>query len=143
MKIIFDYNRTIFNPETGQLYPGVLDMLRSIAGRHEIFLLSMNEPGREAGLAELGIEDFFQGVVFSNTKDESAFRRLVGDSKDVLVVGDRIESEIRTGNALGLITVWIQQGAFARDVPTSVAEEPAHTIRNIVELQEIISKYEK
>ncbi|OGY98710.1 MAG: hypothetical protein A2855_00520 [Candidatus Liptonbacteria bacterium RIFCSPHIGHO2_01_FULL_57_28] len=143
MKIILDYNRTIFDPESEKFYPGVSDMLQRIAASHELFLISTNKPGRERTLVDAGIRDFFKKTVFTGSKTPELFLELAGEDKDVLVVGDRIRKELRIGNMLGLVTVWVRQGKFAAETPASQEEIPTHSIQSIDELEDIISAYEK
>lgn len=142
MKIIFDYNRTLFNPETSDLYDGALELLTSLSKKHTLFLVSRNEPIRHNRIAELGIKDFFADVRFVEKKEPKLFLELVNGSKDVLVVGDRVRAEIFVGNSLGFKTVWVKQGLFGKEGPTSEMENPNHEIENISELKDLIKIYE-
>ncbi len=142
MKIIFDYNRTIFNPETGTLYSGVLEMIKILSLNHDLFLVSKNETNREDFFKKLGIFEYFKKVIFVEEKNEDIFKNLVGENLDVIVVGDRIKGEIFIGNQLGYTTVWIKQGRFANDLPKNKEEIPNHLITDIKELMEIIKIYE-
>lgn len=143
MKIILDYNRTIFDPESGKLYPGVLELLQRISKKHELFLVSKYEPGRQNTLRELGIDGLFKKIAFVDDKAPELFLELVDGDKNVLVAGDRVRGEIRVGNALGFITVWVRQGKFVPELPSSPSEEPRYSIGNIIELENIISIYEQ
>ena len=143
MKIIFDYNRTIFDPERNELYSGVFEMLKRLANKHELFLISRNEPSRKDRFEKLGIKDYFKKIRFVDEKNIETFKDLIGDSKKVFVVGDSIKDEIRTGNELGLITVRFKNGKFASEIPASPEEEPMFTISEITELEKIILNYEK
>ena len=40
MKIIFDYNRTIFDPETDDLYQGVFELISDLSKKYELYLVS-------------------------------------------------------------------------------------------------------
>lgn len=143
MKIIFDYNRTVYDPDTEQLFPGVLEMLENLEKDHELFLISMNELGRKDALSKLGINRYFNRVTFVDEKTEEAFVSLVKNISDTMVVGDRTADEIRIGNALGCVTVWVRQGKFGKEMPLSKQEEPNFIIDKITDLKKIISKYEK
>jgi len=143
MKIIFDYNRTIFDPDTQELYSGAFELISVLSEKHELFLVSANEPGRKERLIKLGITDFFKKVVFTNDKSPELFREIIGEEKNVIVVGDRIWGEISAGNQLGYITVWIKQGKFSMEMPITKKQRPKHVINNISELKEIIDQYEK
>ena len=105
MKIIFDFNRTIFNPETGTLYAGVVDLLILLSKNHDLFLISQNEPGRKENFQKLGISDYFKKIVFVEEKTKSVFEELSESAKDVMVVGDRLRGEILIGKQLGVTTI--------------------------------------
>lgn len=143
MKIIFDYNRTIFDPEKNELYSGVFEMLKRLASKHELFLISRNEPSRKDQFEKLGIKKYFQKIIFVDEKNKKTLKNLIGDSKKVLVVGDSIRDEIKIGNKLGLITVRLKKGRFANESSTSPEEEPLFNISEIIELEKIILNYEK
>jgi ribonucleotide monophosphatase NagD (HAD superfamily) len=144
MTILFDYNRTLFNPETESLYPGAVELLENLAPKAMLLLVSKNEPTRSDKLERLGIKKFFKKVAFVDLKTEQLFKDLVsaaGGTGPVLVVGDRVQGEIRVGKAAGFITVWVKQGKFAEILPTE-EETPTYTVNDIRELQKIISTYE-
>lgn len=142
MKIIFDYNRTIFNPDTNNLYDGVLEILKKLSINHELLLVSKNELTRDDTINKLGISSYFRKIVLVEEKTKKIFTDLVGDSKDVLVVGDRIKGEIYLGNLLGLNTIWIRQGKFSNETFSTEDEKPDYIINDIKELLEIIKKHE-
>ena len=143
MKIILDYNRTIFDPEKNELYSGVFEMLKRLANKHELFLISRNEPNRKDWFEKLGIKNYFQKTIFVDEKNAEIFKDLIGDSKKVLVVGDSIRDEIKIGNNLGLIAIRLKKGKFANELPASLEEEPMFNISEITELEKIILNYEK
>lgn len=138
MEIIFDYNRTIFNPETGELYPGVFEILLKLSKHNQLYLISQNEKGRAMKLNNLGIKPFFKKVVFVNEKTVQSFVELVGHTHDVMVIGDRVKYEIKIGNKLGYVTVWLRQGKFACEIPKNKVETPTHIIDEISQIYEII-----
>lgn len=142
MKIIFDYNRTIFDPEQQELYSGVLELITYLSDKHELFLVSKNEAGRKEKLDSLGISSFFEKIIFTNNKTTQLFSEIVNGENNVIVVGDRILGEITIGNKLNLITVWLKQGKFSNEHPVSDEQKPKHIIYDISELKEIIKNYE-
>ena len=142
MKIIFDYNRTIFNPETNALYDGVLELLQSLSLNHNLVLVSKDEMGREIKLKNMGIAEYFENTIFVKEKTVEVFKSLVKNDEKVLVVGDRVRGEICIGNQLGFITIWVTQGKFANEIPQKKNEIPNHSIEEIKQLYKIIKIYE-
>ena len=142
MKIIFDYNRTIFNPDTNNLYDGVLGVLNKLSASHDLFLVSKYESRRKDTINKLGINDYFKKVILVKEKTLDIFSSLTEYDKNVFVVGDRVKGEIYLGNLLGFKTVWIKQGKFSNDVYTKIEEKPDYIIEEIKQLIEIIERYE-
>lgn len=142
MNIIFDYNRTLFNPEINSLYPGVIELLKNLCTYNDLFLVSKNEPGRKDKLEELRIKHYFKKISFIENKTIQTFKEFAQYTDRTCVVGDRIMDEIRLGNQLGFITIWVRQGAFAHEFFSSQEEKPSHIVNDIRELQNIISLYE-
>jgi len=143
MKIIFDYNRTIFDPNTQELYPGVFKLLKQLSINHDLFLISKNEFGRRETLDNLGIIDFFQKIFFVENKTIEIFKKVSKNNKETLIIGDRIRGEIVIGNKLNFITVWLKQGKFSNEEPINEEQKPKYIINDILELKKIIKKYEK
>jgi len=143
MKILFDYNRTLFNPDTDSLYQGALELLHDMAKRHELILISRKEVGREEHMEKLGIRNYFKSVHFVEEKNEKLFKELAEGDTHVIVIGDRVKEEILIGNKLGFTTIWLQQGKFADERPSSPDEQPTHTVQTIAEIKKIITSYEK
>ncbi len=142
MKIIFDYNRTIFNPEKQELYSGVLELLNTLSQKHDLFLISKKEEGRQETLNSLGIINLFKKVVFTEKKSAELFKEITNNMNDVIVIGDRVRGEISIGNELNYTTVWIKQGKFSEEKPLNDSQQPKHIINDIRELEKIIKQYE-
>jgi FMN phosphatase YigB (HAD superfamily) len=140
MKIIFDYNRTIFDPDTDCLYEGILELLQKISRKHELFLISRNEPTRKKRLEELNVNKYFQKITFVDNKSKEVFEKIIGNTKNAVVIGDSINDEIKIGNQLGLFTVRLKKGKFAETVPQSKDEIAKFETTYIADLEEIITK---
>ena len=142
MKIIFDYNRTIFNPDTSTLYDGVLGVLQKLSINNELFLISKNEPNRKNTIKKLNINNYFKKIILVEEKTTDIFYGLTDGDKEVFVIGDRIKGEISIGNLLGFKTIWIKQGKFLNDTYKNKYEKPDYIIYDIRQLLEIFKKYE-
>jgi len=108
------------------LFPGTLKVLRGLKERGvQVFVVSFGDPETQrAKVAALGLdrEPAIEHVFYADTGNlvtkEAFFRSIVRnaerDPQRVLVVGDRPSSEIRAGKALGMHTVRLRGGEFAR-----------------------------
>jgi FMN phosphatase YigB (HAD superfamily) len=143
MKIIFDYNRTIFNPNTNKLYRGALELLIILSKKHELYLVSRNQPNRLTEIENLKIKDYFNKVMFVENKSIQLFNSIAGKSKNIIIVGDSIQDEIRIGNKLNFITIRILKGKFSKTVPQRKIEQADFEIINLNEILNIIKRYEE
>ena len=129
-----------------RLFPGVRPLLRKLrrAGVR-LFLVSFGNPATQrAKVASLGLdrEPALERILYADTNGvltkEDAFRRVLAitgaDAKRVLVVGDRPNGEIAAGNRLGMHTVRIQGGEFARLRPRGREERAHFQLRRVTDL---------
>ncbi len=142
MHIIFDYNRTIFNPDTGTLYEGVLDVLTQLSKQHVVSLVTRLEPGRQDVFGSLGIAHFFKHIIFVPKKTIETFAQIIDGPTRTIVVGDRLQDEIQIALSLGCVSVWIKQGRFSDDDVHNKDIQPRYTICDIRELLEVIKIYD-
>jgi FMN phosphatase YigB (HAD superfamily) len=108
------------------LFPGTLPVLRALKAQGvRIFVVSFGDPETQrAKVAALGLDrepsiDRVFCADMGNVITKEAFfrsilRNAVNDPRRVLVVGDRPSSEIRAGKSLGMHTVRVRGGEFAR-----------------------------
>lgn len=133
--IIFDFNRTLFDPESKQLFPGVLDMLSRLKNDNRLILITRKEGQRENLIEELGLKQFFEQIILTEKKTLEAFSLLLDKNGKTIVVGDRLVDEIAIGNTLGCTTIHLKQGKFADD---QAAITPTFTIKTITEVLPIL-----
>jgi FMN phosphatase YigB (HAD superfamily) len=134
-----------FNCPVGKLklFPGTLPLLRHLR-RHGVrtFVVSFGEPRiQHAKVRALGLDNnpLVERVLYADrdkllTK-EAAFNQIQRElglpAEQMLIVGDRLMSEIRAGNELGMHTVRIRRGEFVAQEPQSQDEEPDFVVEDI------------
>jgi len=114
--IIFDLNRTLYDPETDTLVAHAADVLDACALKGvRLSLVSRREPGREDVIERFGLSARFSDVLLVSDKTPEIFSGLIEKSGiapgDTLVVGDHPE-DVRCGNACGVRTVRFRAGRF-------------------------------
>ena len=139
--VIFDFNRTLYDPEVDSLYPGAAQLLDSQSRSRTLFLYSRDEGGRDTLLEELGVMDAFSRIYFVSNKNAESVRKILTEndlsSEECIVVGDLMTSELAAGNEAGLETVWVKQGRFA-DVTSNF--EPTYVVTSISELSTLLDR---
>ena len=152
--LIFDLDDTLYQRwgvvnddfsgmEALQPYPGAYDFLRKTTCKK--MLVTKGNPAIQVKKIELlGIKEFFEEILICSTDDEKkkAFKQLKEKHPDseFWVIGDRIDSEIRFGNELGMTTVLLRKGKYAELMPKEQVEVPTFEIKEFSELNEVLCK---
>lgn len=140
MTIILDFNRTIYDPETGELVPGALALLTFLKERGDtVHLISKKEGGREDLLDTLGIASYFTTVTFTEEKEPSMAALIKESASPVYVIGDYLHNEIRYGNRYGAHTIWLKRGRFRDLKPELEDDVPWQTIEELTEAQHYLT----
>jgi FMN phosphatase YigB (HAD superfamily) len=140
-----------FNCPVGKLtlFPGTMPLLRFLHDRGiKCYVVSFGEPKiQKAKVRSLGLDrtPAIDHIFYADRQNvltkEGAFRqiqkRLGLKPSEILVVGDRAMSEIRAGNELGMHTVRIRRGEFARQDSKGKIEQPDYTVKSISEVRKL------
>lgn len=136
MKIIFDFNRTLYDPDTGTLVPGALELLSELSALGaELHLVSKREAGREDALDTFGLRPFFTTTTFVENKTDTICRHVKTSDLPVYIVGDHLHQEIRIGNTYGAKTVWLRRGKFMTLVPETEYDVPWRIANDMKEVR--------
>ncbi|MCL5427780.1 MAG: HAD hydrolase-like protein [Candidatus Marsarchaeota archaeon] len=136
--VIFDFNRTLYDPDSRQLAEGALQLLGRLRSRgYAMCLISKKSAeDRRGHIASLGIGVYFKRIlVIEGSKQEAHFSECMDamalPSREIAVVGDRIREEIALGNRMGMRTVWYRAGKFADELPEGEDQEPWATVTSL------------
>jgi uncharacterized cofD-like protein len=133
-----------------QLFPDVLPTLRKLRkkGIKTALITSGIFERQKKKIELLGLQDKFDLVLIHDvekdaSKEEkfsSALLQLNLKPSEAGVVGDRIYSEIKIANKLGMASIRMLKGRFSSIKPRTDLEEPDFEIKNIAELVPLIEK---
>ena len=145
--VIFDYAGTIYNPQTGKLYPDVINALNFLEQKGLKLALVSRASNLEERLEEfkdLNLRKYFQVLEVIPVGNEKEFNHILQKlnvaAEECLVIGDRVKSEILEGNKIGAKTVWIMRGEFLDETPDNEMEKPDYTVLSLNELLPIFDK---
>lgn len=142
--IIFDFNRTLFDPEKNKLMNGCLSTLEVLSKTQKLALITNKAEFRQNLIEELRIKKFFQKIVMTSHKNELDFLKccltLGVKLEETVMVGDRVKGEIAIANKLGMFTIQFLNGKFASELPNNALEQPKVIITKLRELLKIIPK---
>ncbi|WP_422661005.1 HAD family hydrolase [Paenibacillus sp. EC2-1] len=132
--------------ERPYVYEETFDVLKKLQGKVKLLLLTNGSPDLQQEKLD-GVPDlapYFDHIVISGSfgkgkPDVSIFTHaldLLGiQPENAVMVGDKLTTDIKGGNAAGLTTVWINRTEREKD-PEIV---PAYEIQNLNELHAILS----
>ncbi len=160
--VIFDLDDTLYD-KTGQLSDDLkeLNEIRLFSGVKEIIdNLNKNEIKKilvtcgdevlqRRKLEILGINNSFDNIFIcsENSGKEEIFKSVLEryystncniDKSKIFVIGNRIDSEIKYGNKLGLKTILLRHGKYKNLECKDNLEIPDYEINNIFEIGELI-----
>lgn len=141
--IIFDWKRTLYDPDNKVLTEGALSLLEFINSKSiPMVLIGKGGEDMQREVERLGVGQHFRQIVFAQgDKNQAVFRSFI--SKDgperTLFIGDRVKSELEIGNKLGATTIWVKQGKFALEKPLNKDQMPDYTVSSLTECLKLIS----
>ncbi len=150
--IIFDLDDTLFlsssvvkedysNLEEIKLFSGVKDFLTNDNSKR-ILVTKGNKEIQEKKVNLLGINSFFEEIFYPlNDEGKSGcFKEIIKNYPHYIlwVVGNKLSSEIRYGNELGLKTVLLRKGKYKTLKAKDDFEVPDYEIDEFTELNDIL-----
>lgn len=143
--IVFDWKRTLYNPDEKSLIEGASGLLEAIKGFEiPLILVGKGEQAEmSAEVGRLGVGAYFRYIDFrEGEKGKEQYLQFLSaqDAKDSVFIGDRVRSELAVGNALGATTIWVCQGKFAAERPEDATQEPTYTVKSLSEASELLTK---
>ena len=138
--IIFDFYRTLFDPEQEALMPGALPLLQTLQQQgYKLCLISRKSTKeRRENISRFRLDKFFMHIIVAEEKTKQHFEECLTVMKlpgtEVAVVGDRVKTEIYFGNLLGMKTIWFKMGKFAAEEPQRKEEKPSYVITDLREV---------
>ncbi len=138
--IIFDWKRTLYDPDQQTLIDGARELLEYLKNQGiPMVLIGKGGDDMNEEVTRLGVKGYFQKVVFAQgDKDPNVFAAQIKDSKKTLLIGDRVRSELEIGNNLGATTIWVKQGKFAEELPENATQKPDYTVSSLNDCQDLL-----
>ncbi len=141
--IILDFYRTLYIPELSSIPYSNMKLLKELISNGLILaLLTKKEEGRRDLIKP--IYEYFSVILEVDAKTESDFVTILSKlgcgEGEVLVVGDRIKSEIKVANKLGIKTIWYKSGKFRDELAINKTETPTYIVTDLCEILNIIRK---
>ncbi len=120
-----------------EIFPDTKEVLGKLKNHYRLVLLSQGSAETQKKKVDiLGIKDYFDILEFPKTGEkQGAFDKVFEDlglnADEILVVGDRIDAEIKIGNEMGMQTCRIMRGNYKNLEPRFQNEEPDYVINTL------------
>ena len=126
-----------------EVYPQAKEVLAKLAKSYNLGILANQPSGNEERLAQWGIGGYFKVIVISSEAgikkpDAAMFARAIelAETKpaDAVMIGDRIDNDIRPAKQAGWKTIRVMQGIAAVQKPREPMDYPDATVSNLDQL---------
>ena len=147
--IIFDWGRTLFDPKIKKELPESEEILLYCKQKgYKICVASLVRIGttleeRVSQIKSLPLRKYIDIFEVSEDKEKDVMlnkliQKLNLPKEEILLIDDRMVKSIKYGNKNGYLTVWLQKGPFANELPNAETGIPTYTIKSLLELKNII-----
>lgn len=147
--VIFDWGRTLYDPESEALFPETKNVLEYLKSKnYTLAIVALATAGQTKIDERLKIIEkeelipFFASIKFDvENKDKmyaDTLTELGYETRDTVVVDDRVLRGICWGNKNGCQTIWFKNGKFAEESPNEETGLPEYTITSLKELEDIL-----
>ena len=130
------------------LFPDVSRTLETLRKKYKLILVTSGLAQRQRNkISKLGLDSCFDLILIDDIHEKlskrerflAAMANYSLTARDILVVGDRVFSEIKIGNQLGMVTVQMQHGHYADITPSKEWENPDYVIKQVSEVLSVIA----
>lgn len=126
---------------------GTPEFLESLRSRYRLGVIANQSPGAEKRLMERGLREYFEFVLGSGDigvakPDERIFRLALEVSSCIperaVMIGDRLDNDIRPAKLLGMKTIRILKGLCASQTPSDESDVPDFTAESLADIERIL-----
>ncbi len=143
--IIFDWGRTLYDPETGNLFPDTKSVLNHLSSKYSLAIVALATAGRKKVEERLCIikdeklEKYFDSILFDQFDKDNLYKKTLKvldvQPEETVIVDDRVVRGVRWGNKNGAVTIWFQNGKFKNELPNNETGKPDYIIKNLSEIE--------
>lgn len=140
--VVFDWKRTLYNPDDQKLIIGARELLEFFKSKKiPMVLVGKGAEEMKGEVERLKVKKYFKDILFvEEEKDTKIYKKYLSsiNPKDVIFIGDRVRSELAAGKELGATTIWIKQGKFSRQSPQNNYQKPDFKVKSLQECLDLV-----
>jgi len=128
-------------------YPETKQVLEKLKQNYKLILITEGTTQQQnKKINNLDIKNYFDYIFISKEKEkEKDFTQTLNilnlKPEQILVIGDRIDKEIKAGNEVGMKTIRLLKGIHSSLQPKEPIEKPDFTINNLTEIIQILDNF--
>jgi len=168
LAVCFDFGDTLVDEDSeikdasltslqGELIPGTAELLQELKSRgYRLALVADGRPGTYTNvLQQHGLYEMFEAFAISELLGTlkpdrrmftHALQALAIEPRDyprTVMVGNRLERDVKGANELGMISVWMDWSPRYAKAPADASERPQFTIHLPGELLQVLDQLER
>ena len=129
-------------------HAGAADVLRQLSGRYKLGVIANQSLGTAQRLQHHGMRQYIDLVIGSaeagvRKPDPKIFQMALQQAgatpAEAVMVGDRIDNDVRPANELGWRTIHVRQGGGALQLPRSAVERPTVAVDGVGDVAGLFS----
>ena len=135
-----------WHSEDERPYPDAHACLKTLSETYRIGIIANQPAGSSARLAQFGLLPYIEVIAASAEEGvakpdfrifQNALQRAKTQPCKAMMIGDRLDNDIRPAKALGMGTVWIKQGFCAYATVRTTEATPDYTVGSLTELLQV------
>ena len=123
--VIFDFNRTLYDPVEKKVIEGSVELLQSLKPDHILILISFDKENRNI-IAQGLFGSYFTEMLFVSEKTTTLVKDILQkyhcNPAECAIIGDTFEDEIVIGKQLGCLTIHFNPGLPLPEAPYTITE---------------------
>lgn len=139
--------RTHWRHDLEEIIPGALELLDAVHDRYSLGVIANQTPGSEERCRKMGLGHYFSVHVasaeFGTGKPDARIFQAALDMarcppEKAVMIGDRIDNDIRPAKMLGMQTIRLVRGCQRLQQPRGEWDVPDYTVHSLKEMQSLL-----
>ncbi|MGM9977529.1 MAG: HAD family hydrolase [Clostridium sp.] len=146
---LYNLKLPAWHSEDEILYPRTIDCLKLLNQKYKIGIIANQPFGTKSRLKTFGILQYIDLIISSAEEGvakpdlkifEMALKRSGCKAENTIMIGDRLDNDIKPAKSIGMKTIWIKQGFSKFYTIKTEKEVPDYIVNDLNELYDLLGK---
>lgn len=138
---------TPWHREDELVYPQAAECLSALHKKYKIGIIANQSLGTADRMKQYGLSQYLDLIIASAEEGiekpdlkifELALKRADCLPENAVMIGDRLDNDIRPAKRMGLKTIWVRQGFAGLGNPSTEEDTPDYCVDNLLQLLELL-----